>query len=734
MPYAVTDVALIVAVQSTLRTGDADPDAGTIGIAIRKWKQGEGENGYYYTGSAWQAGAAVVTSAQADFHAQVATVDAIRMASLDGWCIEARCADALGVGPATWYTILSDTLSALLISIINKLDGIGTGVGGALSFANSSDNIDAPLKGVTFEGVETSGTNASVNAEDGVYHNIDDAGPNNIDIVYLFSVGGGRTASQVTWKGYLSGNNDEAAVQAYNGSGWDTIGTISGKAQSTNDALIFPLLSSHTGTGADLGDVYIRIECAAQTNPSLYTDLLLVSAVSAGQTIGYEDGAIWVNTNASNTSTEDFVDGTADNPVSTWAAALTLSASLGIKRFRLISGSSIVLTGNSDGYQIIGEWYWIDLNGQSVFTSYFENALITGTCSGNGVIFVGCNIGECSLPQVFLTQCVLIGPITLLAAPESVFDRCLTGSLGTILDFGAAVGSSTVTLRHHSGGLEVKNLGVSGTDKLIVDGHGSLTVNANCVGGTIETSGNISVTDNSGGAVTFVDDALFTAEGLVDDMVDEVITSGHDVAGSVADYLRQVGSVGARSVTIHTQDALAADLGIVVVSLYTDAAYTSFYTRVLTDAAGDVTIGLPDGTYYWTASKSLYTFTSSSFVVSASSTKTISGTAVSPASPSAPDGCTVYGTIRDGVDLIEGAVVSWRTKVPAISSGNQLASTERTATSNALGQFNLEVGQLTTGVLICRALGIAGTYTAPEESSQDITTWVRDSGSVSVFY
>ena len=40
-------------------------------------------------------------------------------------------------------------------------------------------------------------------------------------------------------------------------------------------------------------------------------------------------GVHWVNTTLSNTGSAPYIDGTGDNPVSTWAAALLLSPNIG---------------------------------------------------------------------------------------------------------------------------------------------------------------------------------------------------------------------------------------------------------------------------------------------------------------------------------------------------------------------------------------------------------------------
>jgi mevalonate kinase len=49
-------------------------------------------------------------------------------------------------------------------------------------------------------------------------------------------------------------------------------------------------------------------------------------------------------------------------------------------------------------------------------------------------------------------------------------------------------------------------MGQNGTDNMSLEGNGALTVNANCIGGTIALRGNFKITDNSGGAVTLVKD------------------------------------------------------------------------------------------------------------------------------------------------------------------------------------------------------------------------------------
>ncbi len=159
----------------------------------------------------------------------------------------------------------------------SQVDGIGASSGGSRPFEATEDNTGGAIKGATFVGVETSGTFASTEAEDGTYHLIDDTG-NDIDIVYGFDVTGAFIATEVSFKGFLNGGNDDMLIQAYDfvGSDWETRVGLPGKNGSSNDVITAFLLSKHTGTGADLGKVYIRFEAdGGMSNPDLNVDELI---------------------------------------------------------------------------------------------------------------------------------------------------------------------------------------------------------------------------------------------------------------------------------------------------------------------------------------------------------------------------------------------------------------------------------------------------------------------------
>ena len=255
---------------------------------------------------------------------------------------------------------------------------------------------------------------------------------NNFTISYRVQVGGGRLATEVVFTGYLNGSNDTALIQAYDfvGGAWETRATFDGQNGTVNQVHPADLLARNTGTsGVELGQVLVRIkQGAASSSPTLNIDSLLVEAVGVGQTAGYQNGSIWVDTNNGVAGTESYVNGTADNPVLTWADALTLSAALGIQDFHIINGSSITLTGNSDNFSLFGDNWTLALGGQSIVSGHFEGAAASGTSTGANSSFDRGAIGNITVAGPFhFNGAVIDGTITLDAS-EVEITRCTMGS------------------------------------------------------------------------------------------------------------------------------------------------------------------------------------------------------------------------------------------------------------------------------------------------------------------
>ena len=452
-----------------------------------------------------------------------------------------------------------------------QVSGLGTASGGSLNFPATEDNTGATIKGVSFVGVQT-GTFANVEAEDGTYHVIDDTA-NDIDIIYGFDVGGSRLATEFTFKGFLNSNNDNMFIQAYDfvGADWDTRVSLAGKNGTSNDSLIVPLLIKHTGTGADLGKVYIRFEAdGSMSNPDLNVDELLVAAISSSATIGYEGGAVWLDTGASNTNTESFVDGTADNPVSTIAAAKTIADNLNIKIIRSLPGTSFTLAATFDAFRFIGSAYTVALGGQSIEGASFDGATISGigTATVTPPVFTNCTVGTATLPPSTQIDCIYGATMTLGSAGDYFVINGRSGVAGSsapTINYNSIGASSTMNIRSWSGGLTATNIAATTVSSWEFENGGTAQVNG--TGGSVFVRGRpTTTTDNSGGSVTLditgvvnrttinaeVDTALNTAipGGATADSINERIASMDDLtqaagAGDLAAILVDTAEIGA---------------------------------------------------------------------------------------------------------------------------------------------------------------------------------------------
>lgn len=342
----------------------------------------------------------------------------------------------------------------------------------------------------------------STHGLDGTTHDIEAQNDTTekIDVYYEFDVGGDGIPTGVTSHHQLDKGGGAAknlTVYAYDWAGatWDQIGSLdSGTVLQTDE---YTLFGSHVGTGANSGLVRIRYatgSVAFTATTKLLVDQITVQHAVVSRTVGYADGAIWVNTNASNTSTENFVDGTADNPVSTWAAALTLSASLGMTRFHIINGSTITLSAASDDYTLIGDNWTLALNGQTVVGIHVEGAEVSGVMAGTGVdqSFRNCHLGAVSIiAGTHFESCRIEGTQTAVEVGDVYYEDCHSGVSGVgtpVFDFGGALGNTALHMRAYSGGIQLENMNDVGTDTLSLEGMGQL-IEGTCTAGAVSIRG-----------------------------------------------------------------------------------------------------------------------------------------------------------------------------------------------------------------------------------------------------
>ncbi len=376
----------------------------------------------------------------------------------------------------------ADGSTHTLDTLSNQVGNLSSGSAAINTTATSTeDTTPAPV------GTPTNDYTSTIE-HDGVYHSWVPA-TGELEFAYNFNIGANASPVGVIWHGFCQSINDSVAVYARNwiGASWQQVGTINGTVGATDQEVRLDLTTAHVNTGANAGDVRIRFVSTGGTIITTFaTDQTLCSFTSVSQSSGYEGGAIWIDTNKSNTNTVEDVDGVAKNPVSTWAAALTLSASTGLERFQLANGSAITLTGNSDNYTLGGSGWVLSLGGQSIEGMFVSGALVTG-------------IGLTTTSPPVFNRCAS-GAITI---GPSTWTECGIGAAGgTFTGGGSSVGdyvfADCVSLVAGSGTPDFNFGGrgaATGINNRRWDGGGSYTVDSDCT---------VSVGVLAGGGQTFI--------------------------------------------------------------------------------------------------------------------------------------------------------------------------------------------------------------------------------------
>ena len=321
----------------------------------------------------------------------------------------------------------------------SQVDGIGAGVGGSVNIQATEDNTGgAIIDSVTFVGsVQGATTFVNTEAEDGVLHDIDDD-TDDIDIVYGFAVGAGRSGTSATFKGFVQGNSDEMKIKVYDhvGADWEIIGTISGTNGTTNSNIESQLLLKHTGTGSEAGKVYIRLETDSTTPSNLSVDQLLVAAV----------------TNESG----------------------------------IANGSTVTLSSSAANTNYIGNNWNLALGSQAVSGIYVEGATVSGTGTGSGTTFVDCTIAAgASIPAGTYIRCKFVGtsgsPVTESGTGQYIFMACASAVAGS--------GTPYFNFSGAGGAVGINNRGWTGGADWTLDSNCTLSHEVLAGGGTTITTG-----------------------------------------------------------------------------------------------------------------------------------------------------------------------------------------------------------------------------------------------------
>lgn len=409
------------------------------------------------------------------------------------------------------------------------------------NLSSSSAAISITAESFTKAGAEPeTGTYTATQTLDESYHIVEDDA-SSTDVYYQFDVGGNGIPISITWDGYAQSNGDSYNLYAYNygATSYEQIGTLLASNGTTPVHEIYLMTVNHVGTGANLGKVRFRIESA--TGTAFATDRVLCNFAVVQSDLGFVGGAVWVDTVNGESGTTGTI-GTVGRPVDNIADAKTIAGNHNLKVFHILPGSSVTLASAFDGYEFRGWNFTVALGGQSVNGTLFQNATITGNDDGTNTIvtvYNDCKMSTNTLGLHRLEGCGLSATITLAEAGTFDWVECYDQAVGAgtaSVDVGVAIATTNLHLHGYSGEIELQQLGQVATDNVTLEGNGHLIINANCAGGTVTIRGHFTRTDNSGGAVTLLDDARYDVTQINDEVLDVLTVDTQAELSSVPNF------------------------------------------------------------------------------------------------------------------------------------------------------------------------------------------------------
>ena len=277
----------------------------------------------------------------------------------------------------------------------------------------------------------------------------------------------------------------------------------------------------------------VTITPAWSVTPDVTTDYEVVPAQSHAtvRNGGYDNGKVYVDIANGAAGTLKGVNGTTTNPSGNFADARTIADLENIRIFDLKGGGALTLD------QAYTNWLFdvvnaalLDMNGKDVSGSVFMRTGVTGTAlmTTRGVYEL-CGSDNLTTGLCNFLQCGFSGTTTLSSEDRYLAWDCFENSSTIpVIDIaGDGITATVLELVNYSGRVEIQNL--TSTDTVIATGQSALTLNANCSGGTLTVSGDIKITDNSGGAVTIVEGHIGAIETAVIENA-----AGADISADIA--------------------------------------------------------------------------------------------------------------------------------------------------------------------------------------------------------
>jgi hypothetical protein len=421
---------------------------------------------------------------------------------------------------------------------VSLLPNINTNAG--LSIAGVPSNFTAVSDQIV-NGTRTAGNFSATWYDNGTYFQITTSGTSALDVNLTFELASVRV-SQITINGrFTAGSSRYCNVFAYSYSTNAYIqvsDSLTRMINSTSDLnYTYNLLPENQST---TGQVKIRF-LAGQTTPgdNLYLDQLLVKGVAAGATPDdianavYDkmvytiyNGEICIDTINGFVGTDLGINGLDTHPSLTIADAITLANLLGVQRFHFKPDSSVTLTQNFDNW-IFKDRALISLNNQSIHDAIFDNIeSISGVAQGDDFLFERCFIHDVTLNSCHIHECELYG--SFITTPDSTYilNTCIDGDDTSENTPSISIKNNvTMGIRNYYGSIKIMDMNSTGTVK--IDGRGILIIDSTCTGGSITVTGFFSITNNSNGAVTIIQDARFNVSQPIGSVTAPITVSAY---------------------------------------------------------------------------------------------------------------------------------------------------------------------------------------------------------------
>jgi len=268
--------------------------------------------------------------------------------------------------------------------------------------------------------------------------------------------------------------------------------------------------------------------------------------------IGNIEKELWVNTELAQNG-----DGSQESPYNVLNDAKDRAEADGIRVINLIG--DVTLTRNFKNYTLKGVGLpEVDLNGQNVKNSKFENVKIKGAfVDGSAVIVRDSIVLDTAQLEGVYENCALDGDLTCQDGAVVLLKNCVSNIPGTDRPTISmnATGTAQLSVRGYNGGLTIKDSN-NAADRVTVEVNpGSLTFDASCTNGIMVARGVGKFVDSTTGA-TVVNEMV--NQEMIDDMEGKVLElwrlAGLD-ASNVASITDTSITVGGVTITIGQPDS-----------------------------------------------------------------------------------------------------------------------------------------------------------------------------------